>query len=300
MKGIILAGGLGSRLYPLTTVINKQLLPVYDKPLIYYPISTLMLAGIRDILIISTPRDIPSYHALLGDGSAWGVAIHYCIQERPRGLAEAFLLGEEFIGTDHVTLILGDNIFYGHGLQALMQQALQKSSGATVFAYHVQDPQRYGVVEFDAAHKATNLTEKPKQPRSNYAVTGLYFYDNHVIDYAKSLRPSPRGELEITDINRLYLQADQLAVQIMGRGFAWLDTGTYQSLLEAANFVEVIEERQGFKICCPEEVACSMGYISTQQLQVLAEQALNSAYGQYLFRIATQGQACLSATADVI
>ena len=299
MKGIILAGGLGSRLYPLTKVISKQLLPVYDKPLIYYPISTLMLAGIRDILIISSPRDITSYQALLGDGSAWGVAIQYCIQEKPRGLAEAFLLGETFIGADHVTLILGDNIFYGHGLQALMQQALQKSSGAAVFAYHVQDPERYGVVEFDAARKVTNLTEKPRKPSSNYAVTGLYFYDNQVIEYAKSLRPSPRGELEITDINRLYLQADQLAVHIMGRGFAWLDTGTYQSLLEAAKFVEVIEERQGFKICCPEEVAWSMGYISTEQLQILAEQALNSAYGQYLFRVTTHGQASLSVTYTV-
>lgn len=288
MKGIILAGGTGTRLYPLTTVVNKQLLPVYDKPLIYYPLSTLMLAGIRDILIICSPKDRTSYEKLLGDGASLGISIQYREQEYPRGLADAFLIGETFIENDSVTLILGDNIFYGQGLQRLLFEASKKQTGATVFGYHVQDPERYGVVEFDLHGKAISLEEKPKFPKSNYAVTGLYFYDNQVIEFAKSLKPSLRGELEITDINRLYLQNEQLDVQIMGRGFAWLDTGTYQSLHEASSFIEVIEARQGFKVCCPEEIAWTMGYISIQQLRALADKCLNSAYGQYLFRISEQ------------
>jgi len=286
MKGIVLAGGTGSRLYPLTAVVSKQLLPVYDKPLIYYPLATLMLAGIRDILIISTPQDKAAYEALLGDGSAWGLSIQYQIQTAPRGLADAFLVGESFIGDDSVCLILGDNIFYGQGLSTLLQQAAQKIEGATVFGYHVRDPGRYGVVGFDACGKAMSLEEKPLVPKSNYAVTGLYFYDQCVIEYAKSLKPSLRGELEITDVNRCYLEAGTLDVQLMGRGFAWLDTGTYQSLLEAAHFIEVIETRQGFKVNCPEEIAWKMGYISTQALQALGEAQHKSNYGQYLLRLA--------------
>lgn len=293
MKGIVLAGGTGTRLYPVTFVVNKQLLPVYDKPLIYYSMSTLMLAGIRDILVISTSRDRASYEALLGDGSLWGISLQYCEQEYPRGLADAFILGEPFIGGDSVCLILGDNIFYGQGLSDILQSAVANQSGATVFGYHVQDPSRYGVVEFDQQGKAISLEEKPRHPKSQYAVTGLYFYDNHVTEYAKSLKFSERGELEITDLNRLYLEAGHLDVKIMGRGLAWLDTGTYQSLLEAANFIAAIETRQGFKVCCPEEIAWNMGYISSEQLMTLAHRCANSGYGLYLINILEQDQ-CLN------
>ncbi|MBY0377016.1 MAG: glucose-1-phosphate thymidylyltransferase RfbA [Gammaproteobacteria bacterium] len=285
MKGIILAGGSGTRLYPLTLSISKQLLPVYDKPMVYYPLSTLMLAGIRDILILSTPRDLPQYQALLGDGSQWGIKFTYKEQPTPGGLAQAFILGEEFIGNDDVVLILGDNIFHGAHLSATLQKARENIQGAKVFAYYVMDPQRYGVVEFDEKGKAISIEEKPKQPKSNFAVTGLYFYDNKVIQYAHQIKPSHRGELEITDINALYLQEEKLEVEILSRGTAWLDTGTHTSLLQAAHFIETIESRQGLKVGCPEEIAWSHGYISDEQLRKLAAGLGNSGYGQNLLSV---------------
>ena len=282
MKGIILAGGSGLRLYPMTQVISKQLLPVYDKPMIYYPLSILMLAGIRDILLISTPQDTPRFESLLGDGSRLGLDISYAVQESPEGLAQAFIIGEDFIGGEPCSLILGDNIFYGSDLQAKLLRAAGRSEGATIFAYAVRDPERYGVVEIDADEKAVSLEEKPAAPKSRYAVTGLYFYDREVCALAKTLEPSARGELEITDLNRIYLQRDELSVEVLGRGTAWLDTGTQSSLLAASNFVETIEERQGFKVCCPEEIAYHMGYISGDELRALAEPLGSSGYGDYL------------------
>lgn len=285
MKGIILAGGSGTRLYPVTQVVSKQLLPVYDKPLVYYPLSTLMLAGIRDILVISTPEDTPRFEALLGDGRKWGLRLSYAVQPRPEGLAQAFLVGREFIGRDSVALVLGDNIFHGHELSALLQQGAAKKSGATVFAYPVNDPQRYGVVEFDARGSAVSIEEKPQQPKSRYAVVGLYFYDNRVVEIASKLRPSARGELEITDVNRVYLERGELEVIAMGRGMAWLDTGTHEALLEAAHFIETIERRQGLKIACPEELAYRMGFISADDVRRLAEPLEKSGYGRYLLRI---------------
>ncbi|MCH2126409.1 MAG: glucose-1-phosphate thymidylyltransferase RfbA [Pirellulaceae bacterium] len=283
-KGIILAGGSGSRLHPVTRAINKQLLPVFDKPMIYYPLSTLMLAGLRDILLISTPKDLPGFEELLGDGSQLGLQIRYAVQESPNGLAEAFIIGREFIGPDPVALVLGDNIFYGQGFQQKMSQATSRNSGATVFAYPVKDPSRYGVVELDDAGKPRSLVEKPSQPKSRFAVTGLYFYDNQIVDMAANLKPSPRGELEITDINREYLEMNQLHVQRFGRGFAWLDTGTESSLLQAANFVETVQARQGFRIACIEEVAYRMNFIDAGQLSELAD-SLRNPYGQYLLDI---------------
>jgi glucose-1-phosphate thymidylyltransferase len=288
MKGIILAGGSGTRLYPVTQVVSKQLLPVYDKPMIYYPLSTLMLAGIRDILVISTPEDTPRFKALLGDGEKWGIRLSYAVQPKPEGLAQAFLIGREFVGSDPVALILGDNLFHGHDLSTLLAKAGEKKGGATVFAYPVNDPERYGVVEFDAKGKAVSIEEKPSRPKSRYAVVGLYFYDNQVVDIAAHLKPSPRGELEITDVNREYLNRGALDVVPMGRGMAWLDTGTHETLLEAAHFIETIERRQGLKIACPEEIAYRMGYIDGAQLEALAKMYGKNGYGQYLQRVLTE------------
>lgn len=287
-KGIILAGGSGTRLYPLTKVISKQLMPVYDKPMVYYPMASLMLSGIQDILVITTPRDSESFQDLLGDGSQWGIQLSYAIQPSPDGLAQAFIIGEKFIGSEGCALILGDNIFYGVGFSELVHRAVQQESGATVFAYYVSDPERYGIVEFDKAMNAVSLEEKPKAPKSNFAVTGLYFYDASVVEKAKTLKPSARGELEITDLNKLYLREGNLHVETMGRGYAWLDTGTHESLLQAASYVETIQERQGLKICCPEEIAYQLGYIDRGQLLKLAEPLLKNEYGQYLLKVADQ------------
>lgn len=288
-KGIILAGGSGTRLYPLTKVISKQLMPIYDKPMIYYPLSTLMLAGIKDILVITTSRDSESFQNLLGDGSQWGINISYKIQPSPDGLAQAFIIGEEFINGEGCALILGDNIFYGHDLSKLVKNATQKDDGATIFAYYVKDPERYGIVEFDKNRKAISLEEKPEKPKSNFAVTGLYFYDKNVVEYAKSIKPSARGELEITDLNKIYLEKGNLNVETLGRGYAWLDTGTHESLLQAASFVETVQDRQGLKIACPEEIAYNLGYINKEQLKELAKPLAKNEYGQYLLAIADGG-----------
>ena len=290
MKGIILAGGSGTRLYPITKGISKQLIPIYDKPMIYYPLSTLMLAGITDILVISTPEFTPLFEQLLGDGSEWGISLTYKVQEKPNGLAEAFILGADFIGDDAVCLILGDNIYYGSGLSKLVQEAAEKTDGATVFGYHVNDPERFGVVDFDSNMKALSIEEKPENPKSNYAVTGLYFYDNTVVEKAKNLKPSDRGELEITDINKLYLDEGKLDVKVMGRGYAWLDTGTHDSMMDASSFIATIQKRQNLKVACLEEIAYRMGYISKEKLVELAQPMKKNDYGQYLLRLAKEQQ----------
>jgi glucose-1-phosphate thymidylyltransferase len=284
-KGIILAGGSGSRLHPATLALSKQLLPVYDKPMVYYPLSTLMLAGIRDVLVISTPQDTPRFQALLGDGSRWGMSLSYCVQPNPDGLAQAFILGRRFVDAKPSALVLGDNIFYGHDFQSLLVAAMQRESGASVFAYRVHDPERYGVVEFDGARRALSIEEKPKRPKSNYAVTGLYFFDHQVCDIAATIEPSARGELEITDVNATYLRQDQLSVELMGRGYAWLDTGTHDSLLEASQFIATLEKRQGLKVACPEEIAFRHGWIDAAQLETLARPLAKNGYGQYLLRL---------------
>jgi glucose-1-phosphate thymidylyltransferase len=290
-KGIILAGGSGTRLHPATLAVSKQLLPVYDKPMVYYPLSTLMLAGIRDILLISTPQDTPRFEALLGDGSRWGLKISYCVQPSPDGLAQAFILGRDFVDGHPSALVLGDNIFYGHDFAGLLDSATQRDSGASVFAYHVHDPERYGVVDFDASKRALSIEEKPKAPKSNYAVTGLYFYDEQVCDIAANIKPSPRGELEITDVNAEYLKRGQLSVEIMGRGYAWLDTGTHDSLMEAGQFIATLEKRQGLKVACPEEIAFRAGWIDAAQLEALAKPLAKNGYGQYLFKLLTDSRA---------